>query len=257
MMLSKTILAQAPAKTCHLQPLIFQAVLMARSSLADLNDERRRLDLRIRAASKAVLRHRYHGATEHQRSVALRAFVLSGYDMAKAIAVAKHVAGKGHGADAVDQRTWEMIIEEAFMNTAVDELAVMGSWGAHPGIQSARTAERLLRECHLAHWVRETNIIKGVAPRTAVVLDRLSRSVAGEGFHANVPLSVCPVVSGAGRKWMWRWRHRWGGRVAKLRVRDPIPQAEIAEKAFRFTQTCVRQNEKSEPFCGPETGPTF
>ena len=194
---------------------------------ADLAAARRELR---NAQSQKRRRMAGAGLTPYQCDVALRAFALSGYNLAVAGAVAQYVASAraGRRMPVPEIRDLEQKVTDLFMVTDVNELAEKGRWGAMPGCAAARTAERLVQECMLSRWARRVNVERGVAPGTRAVI-----RAKGEGKGA--PLRVQAVgepCSKAQRMWAMRWRRRWGGRVGKLRVREPLAQEEAKRKAL-------------------------
>lgn len=203
------------------------------------------IDRQFRKLRELRARRGDHGATTYQVDVALRAYLLSGYNMHAAVAVGRHVAGKrGHEVHAA-HIPWETLIETRFLTVDVEEQVQMSRWGQNVTIAAARTAEKILLEHRLANWVLTMNTDKGVAPRSAELVDRHVRMLAEDMLPRATPMTVYPIVAPVDRSWLYRWRQRWGGRHAKLRVRDPIPQAEAAEKA-------VYRNKIPHPlfFCG-------
>ena len=77
----------------------------------------------------------------------------------------------------------------------------------------------------------------GVAPSTDAVLQRL------EERRASLPEAHRPKPAGTsseakGRMWARRWRQKWGGRIAKVRVQDDVSVQELQDKAPPERKNC-------------------
>lgn len=195
---------------------------------AELQETRRALKV---AGCQKLRRSRRDGLTAYQRDIALRAYVLSGYKLEIACAVLQHVVSKRNGqcSPKPEDQVWQAAVSQLFLEEDVDALADRARWGAHGHCMAARTAERLVRECSVRRWARRVNVERGVAPSTGAVLRALE-----EGARAPMNLrALGEPCTAAQRMWGVRWRLRWGGRIGKLRVREPLAQEEARRKAVR------------------------
>ena len=255
-----------PNTLCPANAVMAEARLQALN--AELGETRRALK---RACDQNVRRSRRHGLTAHQEDIALRAYLLSGYNLEIASAVLQHVVSKRNGQcqPKPEDEVWQAAVSELFLEADVDAMADKARWGAHDNCMAARTAERLVHECSLKLWAHRMNVERGVAPGTSAVL-----RAACEGMQD--PMRVRALgepCNPAERAWGVRWRQRWGGRIGKLRVREPLAQEEVKQKvirngmgsrAFVFFEKhkaawwphLGRRGNDSVNGC-PENGPTF
>ena len=130
------------------------------------------------------------------------------------------------------------------------------------GCSPARLAEakRYYRDHGLCAWVCEQNEGKAVAPTPQMVIRQLRAMAA-----APQPFTFAAQRldrSWASRKWVQRWRHRWGLRFGSFVAREKISTAEKLEKARRSVPErrvreraipCARASAKG----GPPGGPIF
>ena len=89
-----------------------------------------------------------------------------------------------------------------------------------------RLAMQFWQEWSLAAWVEDANFSKGVAPSTAIVLDRY------EQLRLDVPEAARPaargvVAQGKARAWALRFRNRWGLKHGATPTRDDVSAQEI------------------------------
>ncbi len=92
-----------------------------------------------------------------------------------------------------------------------------------------RRAQKFLAEQRLHEWLEETNITKGIAPLSTVVLQR---SAQGEGMSP--PPALAMATSRKSKlQWLRRWRRRWGVSMARLPPGDRPPPEECQRKAGR------------------------
>ena len=140
-------------------------------------------------------------------------------------------------------------------------------WRGVGGCSPARLAEakRYYRDYGLSAWVRENNEGKAVAPSPEMVIRRLRSLAAAEEPFAYAAQRL--DRSWASRKWVQRWRHRWGLRFGSFVAREKMTAAEKLEKARRsvpelgvrdFRTPVVRGGKRggrqAVPFLGPSTG---
>ena len=138
-------------------------------------------------------------------------------------------------------------LEGRYLETPVE---VVGDiWHGVGGCSPARLAEakRYYREYGLSAWVCDQNEGKAVAPTPQMAIRRLrAMTAAGEPF---APEAQRLDPSWASKKWVQRWRHRWGLRFGSFAARDKISAAEKLEKARRsvpersvceFATACAR-----------------
>ena len=93
-----------------------------------------------------------------------------------------------------------------------------------------RLAMQFWQEWSLAAWVEDANFSKGVAPSTAIVLDRY------EQLRLDVPEAARPaargvVAQGKARAWALRFRNRWGLKHGAIPAVDDVPVQEMNQKA--------------------------
>jgi hypothetical protein len=89
-----------------------------------------------------------------------------------------------------------------------------------------KAAHQFLEEQDLEDWIHTQNTRKGLTPRSAVVLRKLSKMRASKGQN-----------TGRRRKrkydlqWLRRWRARWSCKLAALQPREHVSPPRMREKA--------------------------
>ena len=93
------------------------------------------------------------------------------------------------------------------------------------------------------------NVTKGIAPTTRMLLDqaRILEARLPTTVSADYALSAFGRPGGHARVWAHRFRARWGARLGKIRLAEPMSPGEMVEKVpaniFRFLfqrSTCGR-----------------
>ena len=127
----------------------------------------------------------------------------------------------------------EREVEDMFLECDLEELLAWCNISAPPDPKAMEVAMRVAEEWRLAEWVRLLNEQRGVAPSTAMVLERFEqrRSQLPEGVRPG-PRGV--AVEDKVRAWALRWRRRWGGRHGSIQAREDIPLEEMRAKAGEF-----------------------
>ena len=134
-----------------------------------------------------------------------------------------------HHWPPADSETAASIVTSAFLAADLDRLAALSDTDAPANLRAFRHATDVVQQWRLAEWASAQNS-KGVAPSTASVLAQW------EAARAAVPASVRPAAwgstsEGAARMRASRWRHRHGGRFAKLPLREAVDVPTMQNKA--------------------------
>ena len=136
------------------------------------------------------------------------------------------------------QRAWPQksdgdlsdIVAACFVDADVDTLLQLTNPDAPLDENAAKLAACYVRQWKLHVWALDLNVVKRVAPTTAAVLRECENLRASLIAVAHPPSRLC-VSSASARKWATRWRIRWGGRFAKIRVHDQPQLPEMHAKA--------------------------
>ena len=102
-----------------------------------------------------------------------------------------------------------------------------------PGLQKfARgRAASFLAKLRVRDWVQRANTTKGLAPRTALLVEQYNAQRAAIP-SPQAPLTLeHPATSSYSRLFAHRWRRMLKGKVGKVRVQDYMPQQEKRAKA--------------------------
>ena len=163
------------------------------------------------------------------------------------------------------EKTWEQLdamAEEHFLKVDVVELADLTDMDDPSDVEAMKLALVFVEEWKLARWTTDLNVQHGVAPSTESVLQRY------ESQRVAVPETVRPRYRGtaqdvASRVWASAWRGRWGGKHARVRVREDIPLTELRSKVGSRNsaplghQNLYRRGRKALPVLVSENVPIF
>ena len=209
-----------------------------RAALADIGREKKKVKrAQAKGAQEWVL-------TPFLKSAVLIAYVLAGYTAEPAARYLATVARKRGWPDKSEDDL-RREAEEVFLACGdMGQLAALTCLENPSNPEAARVAVRVVEEWRLAQWVSRLNEQQGVAPSTALVLERREQALS------RLPDGVRPFYLGTeaearARMWARRWRLRWGARHGRIRVREDVPLEERRAKAAR--QTISPQVPKSSP----------
>ena len=196
-----------------------------RAALAEVGREKKKIKrAQVKEAKVWVL-------TPFLKSVVLIAYVLAGYTADPAARYLATVARKRGWPDKSEGDLMREA-EEVFLACDEDELAALTCLGNPSNPEAAKAAVRVVEEWRLAQWVLRLNEQQGVAPSTALVLERREQA------FSHLPEDVRPPYIGTeaearARMWARRWRLRWGARHGRIRVREDVPLEERRAKVAR------------------------
>ena len=216
------------------------------------NARRRRARLQAAASNTEKL-------TRGVLSMAVLVYVLASHEIS--VAVSYVVMQEERRRRSLPSRTKEVIqstIEEAYVNTPIDKLVALLDEPA--GLVSQRrlaAAARHVVEYRLFEWLLSQNCQKGVAPSSRHLLAQALVCIPSDA-----PISVkealrrqFAVVDRASRKWLAKFRCRWGARVGKMKIRFDMDTTEIREKAGSLNTLYVSvPNRLHLCFPGPSNG---
>ena len=188
------------------------------------------------------------------------AFILFVWSCPDATMALAYVAAEEGRRQLCFPRLTREALERRYLEAPVE---VVGDiWRGVGGCAPARLADakRYYRDYGLSAWVSDQNEAKAVAPTPEMVMRRLrAMAAAGEPF---APAAQRLDPSWASRKWVQRWRHRWGLRFGSFVAREKLSAKEKVEKArpsvcerdVRDSRNCARAELRKG---GPPGGPDF
>ncbi|CAJ1347757.1 unnamed protein product, partial [Effrenium voratum] len=97
-------------------------------------------------------------------------------------------------------------------------------------------AGKYVVEYKLFHWVLTQNRCHGVAPSRTQLMEK-AQAFVPSNVNSAVRSQLCKLFGGkprAQRKWLARFRKRWGVRLGVLKVQDYVPVEEKRAKALAF-----------------------
>ena len=215
--------------------------MSAESRLLEAASELQRIRHDLRNKRQALRRRSRPSFTAYQAEFALRVYCLSRYDLDAAVACLANLCQKRqHAESPPDESQRRELVETRFLTVDPTVAAEMAVWERNPGSQCARSAQKAFLEDRLMLWVRSGNVAKGHAPSTDVVLQYKRRLAAERVRSSSQPSAMEPVAPDghcfeetSTRAWAWRFRRRWGGRVARIRMREPMAEELALHKADR------------------------
>ena len=219
----------------------FPTSSMEVGSLADLRRRKQALDAALAASRQELKRARWRQKdarraegsvwllTAFTSDVVLIIYVLAGYALEPAIRFLRSVGEKRRWPQKGDDELGPMV-EQVFLAVGPDEIAAIIDTTAPSKPAALRAAIKWVQEWELVAWTRRLNEEKGVAPSTQAVLGK------AEERRARLPEAARPAAQGTSvearaRMWVRRWRLRWGGQLARIRLREDLSQQDMAEKA--------------------------
>ena len=204
-----------------------------KSALSESRRELRALQAQAVRGAKAQARH--WQLDSHARRVTLIAYGLADYEVEASVV---YLAALGR------QRSWPprpkaslaSAVEDEFLAVDEHECAALMDFSNPADPPAPRAAIEVVEEWRIAVWARRWVLASGATVPTASVLRR---------YHANrllLPVELRPPCRGTvdeqrARKWVGRWRARWGGYYGKLPVREPLPVETAFGKAADATRT--------------------
>ena len=155
-------------------------------------------------------------------------------------------------------------LERRFLETSVDQLAQWLDWQVDSGQTELREAKRIVEDIRLLSWVGSQNDTQGVAPPPQFVWEqRCSLSIENGSGADDQAFAMNPPRSSKAKKWVQRFRRRWGLVLGRLPTRDMLTVDTMRSKV-RSTFSGNRFQKKSnppsglaDPFWGPENRPRF
>ena len=178
--------------------------------------------------------------------VALIIYVLAGYSLEPAIRFL-HSVGQKRRWPQKSEDELGFIVEQLFLSAGPDDTAGLADTTAPSKPAALRAAMKWVQEWGLVSWTRRLNEDKGVAPSTQAILEK------AEEMRTRLPETARPAAQGTSaearsRMWIRRWRLRWGGQLARIRLREELSQQDMAEKApGKFITWGKRLGTKSMP----------
>ena len=213
---------------------------MERPSLEELGGRKRKLDEELAKARREAKRVKLQVKDTKKRAEAfwklsgfllhasLIIYALAGYVAEPAVNFLRSSGRQRHWPDKSDEEL-EVMVENAFMQVDVEELARLADREDPSEPAAMKKAVSLVEQWRAAVWVRNLNSEQGVAPSTRSVLLRLEeqRESLPEGAR---PASIGTSEQAKARMWCRRFRVRWGGRHARIRLREDVSLTELREK---------------------------
>ena len=243
---------------------------MSAARSADLRKRKAELDIALAEENGECRRARRKVNYEAKRdakawllSPALKHTVLVIYALADYTAepAAKFLLNSGRKRHWPEKTEEELvaIVESHFLEVDSAELADLSDINDPSDAAAMNAALVYVEQWRLAKWTARQNLEVGVAPSTESVLQRL------EEQRVQLPEAVRPRAIGTAaepraRVWAGALRHRWGGKHARIRVRDDIPVAELRDKVCQKSlaggHTQIRFSQrKADPNLVSETDP--
>ena len=123
------------------------------------------------------------------------------------------------------------LIEDEFLRTDLATLASLSNIEEPSDISALNRALAYIREWDLVEWVKSLNMEKGVAPSSAMLVERAVEKGLRPPSTRAVPRAGVRL-SMWGKKWARRWRQKWKARIGTLKAREWIPSHEARNKVM-------------------------
>ena len=146
-------------------------------------------------------------------------------------------------------------LEKRFLETSVDQLAQWLDWKVDGGRKELQEAKRLVEDIRLLSWVDCQNDSQGVAPPPQFVWEqRCNLSIQNSSGADDQAFSMQPPRSSRAKKWVQRFRCRWGLVLGRLPTQEMLTVDTMRTKV-RSIFPRNRSRKKSHPL--PECRPHF
>lgn len=125
-------------------------------------------------------------------------------------------------------------LEDYFLESEVDELALWCDAEHSPLSRTVwKTACEFVQGHRLAQWVRQRNV-QGAAVPVQTLVTKYNMAVGSDASGLSSVLPAPPPMFSSGRMWARRWRLKYGGRHAAVKVEDRLPVESLRQKVHTF-----------------------
>ena len=131
----------------------------------------------------------------------------------------------------VDVHEFTLELEKWFLETPVDTLAQWLDWTGDTLHAELMEAKRFVDEVRLLSWVQSQNCIQGVSPLLQFVWEqRCLLSIENGSEYNGRTSSQRPHRTAGAKKWLQRFRRRWGLVMGRLPAKDLLPVDTMRSK---------------------------
>lgn len=117
-------------------------------------------------------------------------------------------------------------VEQAFLNAPISALVALAADPLkHFEYTDLLCAHKYVMEHRLCQWICSQNQVHGLAPSRQQILEQALFHIPAEAPE-QIRASLTLFVTGAPRKqrkWLARFRRRWGARIGVLSAREDVP----------------------------------
>lgn len=235
--------------------------------IRNLSKKQRRAAAPSRRGRRACVRGERHPA-HHPRSLAV--YVLARHSSSVAV---DFMSGRGWrhcqsgksfdppSQSRVQESTEE--VEQAFLQAPISGLvALVQDPLKHFEFEDLLCAHKYVMEHRLFSWIKVQNQEKGVAPSREQICNQALDFISAEAPN-QVRCHLSALLRGSPRKqrkWLARFRKRWGAKLGVLRPRDDVPLALRKLKASKqktfhaHFKTSFNNIIRPDPILGPQYG---
>ena len=148
-------------------------------------------------------------------------------------------------------------VTDEYMATADENLSSWLDWNPVSVTRTAMTeARRLVDDMRVLQWVREEHSVHGLAPPPRTLLQK--RRAAGLAPVQFGTEESQPETEAGPRKWIQRFRRRWGLHLGALPVEETVPvddaRSKVHRRVIKFDSFREFLDPEEGPFCGPFFG---
>lgn len=235
-------------------------------ALKSLQCQIRSMRSRERYRKRAWLTHPIlqRSITKNDGDFIVRLYAVSGYNthVASKWLSKRWFQGKAESNQLEHLRTW---VEELFLEQGDAALFEMWNPTTPIGRRQLARAYKMVKENEVCHWLSEENVLKGVAPRTEVVMQQLVNGMEEPVTESAISGVRSDLTTNTNRMFAMRFRRRWGISMTRMRERAPIDVEGLRRKAAgKLTQRGHPKTGQGSPkkmpkikFRGPIFGSTW
>ena len=143
----------------------------------------------------------------------------------------------------VDVAECTLQIEKRFLETPVDKLAQWLDWTGDTPQAELMEAKRIVEDVRLLSWVQSQNSAQGVSPLPQFVWEkRCFLSIENSSEFGEKASWHRPHRSAGAKKWVQRFRRRWGLVMGRLPAKGLLSVDTMRDKVWFWVKKRIQES---------------